>query len=61
MGIGSWTVMDFVRAMREGKRPNGASINEFMPWRLLGRMTDEELEALWLYLQSVPPRAFGNK
>jgi hypothetical protein len=23
-------------------------------------MTDEELHAVWLYLQSVPPRAFGT-
>jgi len=50
-----------VRAMREGERPDGAPIDEFMPWRILRRMSDEELGALWAYLQSVPPREFGNK
>lgn len=61
LGMGSWTEADFVRAMREGKRPNSIPINEFMPWRMFGRMTNEELHALWLYLQSIPPKAFGNK
>jgi hypothetical protein len=32
-----------------------------MPWRSYQHMTDAELHALWLYLRSVPPRAFGNK
>lgn len=60
-GLGTWAEADFVRAMREGKRPDGSSINEFMPWRAFGRMNDDELRALWLYLQSVPPKPFGNK
>jgi hypothetical protein len=25
-----------------------------MPWPTVGRMTDDELRAIWLYLQSVP-------
>lgn len=60
-GIGHWTEADFVRAMREGKRPDGSAINEFMPWKAFGRMSDDELRALWLYLQSVPGKEFGNK
>ena len=31
-----------------------------MPWQVLGKMTDGELRAIWLYLQSLPPREFGN-
>ena len=57
----SWSEGDFVRAMRTGTRPDGTRIDEFMPWRQLGRMTDEELRAIWLYLRSVPARPFGNK
>lgn len=60
-GLGAWTEGDFVRAMRDGKRPDGTSIDEFMPWQQFARMTDSELKALWLYLQSVPPKAFGGK
>jgi cytochrome c553 len=59
--IGAWSEEDFVRAMREGRRPDGSSLDVFMPWPLLGRMTDEELRALWLYLTGVPPRETGNR
>jgi mono/diheme cytochrome c family protein len=60
-GLGAWSETDFVRALREGRRPEGTRLDEFMPWRTLGRMTDEELGALWTYLRSVPPKPFGNK
>jgi len=60
-GLGTWTEADFLRAMREGLRPDGRRLDEFMPWRYFGAMTDEELEALWMYLQSVPARATGLK
>ena len=55
--LGSWTEADFFRALREGKRPDGSAINEFMPWRYMSRMSDDELRALWLYVQSVPAKA----
>jgi len=60
-GLAAWTEADFTRAMREGRRPDGAPIDGFMPWRQFRRMTDDELHALWLYLRSAPPRAFGHK
>lgn len=60
-GIGAWSENDFVRAMREGRRPDGRVLDEFMPWRQFSRMTDDELRALWLYLKSVPAKESGNK
>jgi cytochrome c553 len=60
-GLGSWTGADFVRAMREGRRPDGTMLDSFMPWRSFQTMSDMELAALWLYLRSVPPKASGNK
>jgi mono/diheme cytochrome c family protein len=60
-GIGAWTQADFVRAIREGKRPDGSAVNEFMPWRSYASMTDAELEALWLYLRSVPAKPSGGR
>lgn len=60
-GIGSWTEADLVRALREGKRPNGTTLDEFMPWKVFRGMTDAEIHALWLYFRSVPPRPFGSK
>jgi len=60
-GIGNWTEADLSRALREGKRPDGTVLNEFMPWKVLRGMTDAEIHAIWLYLKSVPPKEFGNK
>ncbi|HUR02337.1 MAG TPA: c-type cytochrome [Nonomuraea sp.] len=60
-GLGSWTQADFVRAIREGKRRDGSAVNEFMPWRSYASMTDGELEALWLYLRSVPSKPSGGR
>jgi cytochrome c553 len=51
--LASWDDADFFRAMRDGRRPDGSEISEFMPWRVMGQMTDDELSAIWLYLQSV--------
>jgi hypothetical protein len=37
-------------------RPNAEELDsELMPWETLGKLTDEEMKALWLYLQSLPP------
>ena len=57
----TWTEKDFFRSMREGIRPDGSVMDDFMPWRTLGRMTDDELRAIWLYLGAVPAKTFGHK
>jgi cytochrome c553 len=45
----------FIRAMRTGKTPDGGSILPPMPWQNYAKMTDEDLKALWAYLQSIKP------
>jgi len=60
-GIGEWTEADFITALRTGKRPNGTAIKEAMPWRSSGKMTDDEIRAVWAYLRSVPAKKFGEK
>jgi cytochrome c553 len=52
-GLGTWTEADFVRAMRDGIRPDGTILDETMPWRAYQLFTDEELAAMWMYLRSV--------
>jgi mono/diheme cytochrome c family protein len=59
-GIGNWTESDWFRAFREGKRPDRTDIKPFMPWKTLGGMTDSELRALYMYLQTVPARPYGE-
>jgi len=60
-GLAAWTAADFTRSLREGRRPDGTAINEFMPWRLAGQMTDAEIQALWMYLKTVTPRETGSR
>jgi mono/diheme cytochrome c family protein len=60
-GIGSWSDEDFFRALREGKRPDGSTINPFMPWNDTKLMTDDEIRALLAYLRTVPPRPDGQR
>jgi cytochrome c553 len=55
--IGQWSEADFNRAIRTGTRPDGSKLKDFMPWRSMASHTDEELHAIWLYLQTVPPVA----
>lgn len=50
-----WTEEDFITAMRTGERPEGEPLDrEEMPWEILGKMTDDELRAIWLFLQTLP-------
>jgi cytochrome c5 len=50
----SWTEAGFVNFLRTGTRPNGTPVGSVMPIRLTKRLTDEEIKALWLYLQTIP-------
>ncbi len=50
--LASWTEADFVAVMREGKAPD-RQLSEAMPWQSYRGMTDEELQAVWLYLSGL--------
>jgi cytochrome c553 len=54
-GIGKWSKADFYTALRQGRRPDGSNIDPFMPWKAFGQLTDTELDAVWAYLQTLPP------
>ncbi len=49
-----WSVDDFRRLLREGTRPGGVPVNVAMPWRSYRNMTDDEIQAIWLYLKTLP-------
>ena len=54
--LANWTLDDFKTALRGGTTPEGKVLDPaVMPWPIAAQMTDVELEALWLYLQSLPP------
>jgi mono/diheme cytochrome c family protein len=56
-GLANWTPEQFVAAMREARRPDGSALQPPMSGmpKYAQKMLDVELEALWLYLRSVPP------
>jgi len=61
-GLSGWTAADLFRVLREGKNPAGRSFNRrWMPWNSAGKMTDDEIRAVWAYLRSLPARPFGNR
>ncbi|HEX8173100.1 MAG TPA: c-type cytochrome [Thermoanaerobaculia bacterium] len=55
-GIGRWSEDDFVKAIRTGVTPEGEQLHPFMPWHQNGRMTDDDLRAIYRFLRTVPPR-----
>jgi len=54
-GIGRWTEQDFVRALREGRRPDGAHYFPAFPYPSFTRINDRDLRDLWAYLRTLPP------
>jgi mono/diheme cytochrome c family protein len=59
-GIGSWSSADFIITLTKGRDPKHHVLNEFMPWRTIRNMTDDELGAIYEYLHQLPPRADGT-
>jgi mono/diheme cytochrome c family protein len=57
-GLGDWTAAQFAAAMRRGIRPDGTRLLTPMAELVAytAGMSDVEIEALWVYLQSLPPR-----
>jgi mono/diheme cytochrome c family protein len=60
-GIGRWTEADFIRAMRNGQRPDGAHYYPSFPYASFTKMSDTDLKDLWAYLRSVPANARANQ
>lgn len=52
--LAAWSEAEFITTLRTGVTPGGYELNEEMPWQSYGQMRDDELKALWLYLQSLP-------
>lgn len=54
-GIGNWTDAQIVKAIREGKRPNGSIIGPPMPIGMYRGMSDRDVNAIVAYLRQVKP------
>jgi hypothetical protein len=55
-GLGGWTEEMFLKALRTGRHMggNGRPILPPMPWMTLAQQTDDDLKAIFAYLQSIP-------
>jgi len=51
----------FASMMRSGKRPDGSAVSPVMPFVALKEINDTDLQALYLHLKSLPPRAAGSR
>lgn len=65
-GVGSalpsWTERGFIDTLRTGVTPDGREVRgEYMPWGSYKFMDDLELQAVWVYLQSLPELEYGNR
>lgn len=55
-GLAGWTRDDFATAVRQGRRPDGESLDPFMPYPFYAAMREADVNALWAYFRSLPPQ-----
>ncbi|KTD17825.1 cytochrome c [Legionella jordanis] len=60
-GIGNWTEQDFIRALKEGRDPQGRNYFPVFPYIYFAKMTDDDARALYAYFMSIPPVKLKNK
>ena len=54
-GIGSWTASEFYTMLHEGKSRDGSLLYPAMPFASYTKVTRADSDAIYAYLQSVPP------
>ena len=60
-GIGRWSEADFLRALREGRRSDGAHYFPAFPYPAFTRITDADARDLWAHLRTVPASSRANR
>jgi mono/diheme cytochrome c family protein len=58
--VAFWSEEQFIATLRTGITPGGKQLKDVMPWKYFGQMTDDELKAVWMYLQSLPALEQGE-
>jgi len=53
----TWNAEDFIATLRTGQTPDGRQLDSEMPWATYSLMSDEELTAIWLYIQGLEETA----
>jgi len=60
-GIGRWSEADFMRAVRHGRRPDGANYYPIFPYPSFTRITDDDSRDLWAYFRALPASSQANR
>ena len=60
-GIGRWSEADFMRALREGRRPDGAHYFPAFPYPSFTLISDADLRDLFAYLRALKPSERQNQ
>jgi mono/diheme cytochrome c family protein len=60
-GIGLWSEVQFLRALHEGVRPDGADYYPAFPYTSFTKLTDADALAIWAYLSSIPAVRQANR
>ena len=60
-GLGAWTSAEFWRAMHNGRGKDGRLLYPAFPYTSYTHVTREDSDAIFAYLQSLPPVAQANK
>lgn len=48
-----WTEDQFIQTIRSGTTPTGKQLSDEMPWKVYGRMNDEDLRLIYRYLSTL--------
>ena len=57
-GLGRWTADEFVATLRNGRHQGrGRQLLPPMPFPFIGQLTDADLQAMFAFLQTIPPIA----
>ena len=54
-GLGQWSREAFRRALHEGRSRDGHLLYPAFPYPQFTRLSDDDVDALWAYLRSLPP------
>ena len=60
-GLGGWTPAQFRRALHQGRSRDGRLLYPACPYDAFTRVSDEDADALFAYLQSLPSAAQPNR
>lgn len=60
-GLGNWTDDEIVRAVREGVSRDGRALFPFHPYQRYAVMSDDDAQAMVVYLRSLPPRPGASR